>query len=504
MFHAAADGLLLLLGIIWVVPVGILLGLLVGATPGIGSGTVLAIMLPLLMSMRAEVGLVLGVSIYVGAEMGGVFPATLINIPGTHSSAISCLDGYPMALGGEASRALGINIMGSTLGALTGGLVSLCAAPLLAKLVLWFSPVEVSILVLFGIAMIAQLSAGGLLKGVMSGFLGLFLATIGTDPLYGQFRGTFGIPNLIDGLAVVPVLIGILGFSQLLNLVDKGVTNAVQQQMNVGLNGILTGLRDVLARPVQWLRGSIIGSLVGMIPGAGGTVVAAFSYQQAFSAAAPERKKVFGHGAIEGILAVDTAHNSMVGGGLIPLLTLGIPGSSSMAVLLIVMGYHGLAVGPTLFAQHGAIVYAILWSQFVGAICLFVLGTALAYFARYLASVPDGLLIPTIGAFCLIGSFAQNNQIFDMGVMLAFGVLGHFMYKHGYSPIAFILGFILGPTFESSLFQGLDMGYGSPAIFFTRPIAIALWVILVLSLAGPWLYGALRARLGRAGGGPVR
>lgn len=484
-----------MLGHVWLVPIGVLVGICVGAMPGLTASNSLAILIPLMIAMPPEQGLILGVALYSGAEMGNSFPAITLRIPGTASSAVTAIEGFPLMQRGQGAMALGICIMASTLGALFGSLASIISAPLISKVALQFSPVEITVVILFGIAVIAMVSAGGLLKGLMAGFLGLLLATVGTDPVYGQFRGTLGIVDLYDGITVIAALVGLLGFSEALIYVERiaqtnagdsaedGTPDAVREVLN--LKGMAEGFMLVIRKPVEWIRSSVIGTILGAVPGAGASIAAFIAYQQSMTFADAEEKKRFGNGSTHGLIAADAANNAMVGGSLVPLLTLGIPGSASMAVLLVVMGYHGLSVGPTLFAREGEIAYAVLWSQFVGAIFVLILGTLLAYVAFYAGKVRVSIIVPIISIFCMIGGFAKTDAVFDMWVMLFFGVLGYFMKKNGYPAVALLLGLILGALFEAGFFRGLLMGFNSPLIFIQRPIAQILWALLILTLLAP-------------------
>jgi putative tricarboxylic transport membrane protein len=401
---------------------------------------------------------------------------------------------------GEAARALGISIMASTIGAFIGGLVSITSAPMIAKVALRFSPVEICIVVIFGLAIIGQVSSGGLAKGLLAGFFGLLLATTGTDPIWGTFRQTFGITYLIDGLPLIPVLIGLLALSELFIIIQKEASETrITEQIHVGFQGILKGFKDVLIRPVIIFVSGVIGLFVGAVPGAGSSIASFVSYQQAASFSKPEDKAQFGKGSPAGLMSADVANNSMVGGSLIPLLTLGIPGSSSMAVLMVVMGYHGLALGPRLFTLNGNIAYAVLWSQFAASVGILVIGTLLANFAYRVAYIRVGIIIPVVAILCIIGSFAANGYTFDIAVALCFGVLGYLMKRCNYPPVATLLGIILGPIFEGSFFRALKLGLGSPAIFFSRPLANILWALLIISFFIPPLVRYVKQRRSRLG-----
>ena len=484
MDHVIIQGLGLCLDNVWFVPFGVFLGMILGAAPGISSTNSLVILLPFILGFRPETGLILGISVYAGAEMGNSFPAVLLNIPGTPAASVTCFDGYPLMLLGQASKALGICIIASMLGAICGGLTSITAAPLIAKFALKFSAPELCIVILFGICVIGTISPGGVIKGLMAGLFGLLLAVTGTDPMWGQLRGTFGCKYLIDGFPVIPACVGLLAFSELLVLVEKLSDKTPRKaQANVGLQGILMGFWECLKRPVEWGRSSVIGIIVGAIPGAGTSIANFISYQQAKSFASPERRKLFGKGAPEGLIAADAANNAAVGGSLVPLFTLGIPGTASAAVLMAVMGYHGLALGPLLFEMNGDIVYSVLWSQFTAAFFLLIVGVLLSYFSYNVVRVEVGIVVPVVCILCLVGGFATNQYVFDIGIVVVFGFLGYVMNKHGYPPVSLLLGIMLGPLFEANFFRGLKMGFGSPLVFFNRPLAIILWILLILTFS---------------------
>ncbi|MEQ8194790.1 MAG: tripartite tricarboxylate transporter permease [Rhodospirillales bacterium] len=488
------DGLNLLLNNLWLVPVGVLAGMFYGGMPGLTSSGTLAMLLPVLIVISPVQGLILGVSMYAGAEMGNSFPSVMLNIPGTPAGAVTAFDGYPMMQKGEASRALGICIMASTVGAIMAGIAALAFAPSIAQVALKFGSPEICIVIIFGLAVIAQLSVGGLAKGLLSGFVGLSLATTGTDPTFGQFRGTFDITYLFDKLPIVAVLVGLLGLSEALFHAESGATTLLRRDEKHAPHdlsaakiwqGLKTGFMDVLRMPAQCIRAGIIGLGIGAVPGAGGSVATFIAYQQAIASASPERKKMFRKGAHEGLIAADASNNAMVGGALIPVLTLGIPGSAAMAVLIAVMDYHGLSLGPRLFSVNGDVAYAVILSQFFAAFFILVIGTGLAFLAYRTVAVDLRLIIPIVAVFCLIGSFAEHNYIFDMGMMVLFACIGYIMKKYDFSVVGILMGVILGPMFEAELMRSLRMGFGSPKIFFESAITQILWALFILTFAVP-------------------
>ncbi len=493
------DGFNLMMVNVWIVPIGVLIGMFVGAMPGLTSSGTLAMLLPILINLPPEQGLILGVSIYAGAEMGNSFPSVMLNIPGTAGGAVTAFDGYPLMQRGLAARALGMCIMASTIGALAGGIASISLAPPISKIALKFGPAEICIVILFGLTVIAQISGSGLAKGLLAGFFGMLLATTGTDPTFGQLRGTFDIVYLYDKLPIIASLVGLLGFSEVIVHAQSGTTRLVNSgtsvaSANVGLRGILTGFVDTIKRPVELLRSSAIGLGIGAMPGAGASVATFVAYQQSIAFAPPERKKEYGKGSFEGLISADTTNNAIVGGALVPLLTLAIPGSGSMAVLLVVMIFHGMYVGPRLFEFSGDIAYAVLWSQFAAAFFVLVIGIILAYFAFRVALINLSIIIPVITVFCLLGGFARNGYIFDMGLMIAFGCLGFLMKKYDYPVVAMLLGIILGPMFEKSFMQAWRIGFGDPSVFFQSTISHFLWGLFVITFLVPPLWHWIATR----------
>ncbi len=497
------EGLQLFLTNIWIVPLGVLIGMFVGGMPGLTSSGTLAMLLPVLLVLSPVLGLMLGVSIYAGAEMGNSFPSVMLNIPGTAGGAVTAFDGFPLMKQGLAAWALGICIMASVIGSLIGGIASLSLSPQIASLALRFGPAEICIVILFGLAVIAQLSAGGLAKGLFAGLFGLLLATTGTDPTFGQQRGTFGIVFLFDKLPLIAALVGLLGFSEVLIYVEKGLSRLLKEGeelpgTHIGLTGIFSGIKETFKYPWELIRGGAIGVGIGALPGAGASVATFVAYQQALSFASPERKKLFGRGAPEGLIAADVTNNSVVGGALVPMLTLGIPGSGSMAVLLVVMSYHGMYVGPRLFQFSGDVAYAVLISQFFAAFCILAIGIVLAFFAYRVALLNLKMMVPIISVFCLMGGFARNNYLFDMAAMVAFGCLGFIMKKYKYPVVAMLLGIILGQLFEREFMRAWRIGMDSPDLFFSSAIAQVLWVLFIFTFVGPPLLRLIRKRLDAA------
>ncbi len=479
------DGALLMFNNIHMILLGVTAGMIIGAIPGLSASNSTAIMLPFILVLRPEAGIIFIVSIHAGSQMGNSFPAILLNIPGTPSSAVTTLEGHPLASAGKASMALGVCVLSSALGGLIGGSISIMLIPYVAELALKFSPVEITIIILFGIVIIGQISTGGLYKGLLSGFFGLLIATTGVDPMWGQFRGTFGVPYLFDGAPIIASLVGLLAFSELLLQLERIDMRAETLTQKVGIGGILEGFKETIRRPIEIIRSSIIGCFIGAIPGAGGSVAAPVAYQQSMAFSSREEKEKFGKGSVNGLIAADASNNGMVGGSLIPLLTLGLPGCATGAVLLVALNYHGLVLGPEIFRANGALAYSVLWSQFVAAGFIVFIGTILAWMAARVVNISLSILIPIIAVLTFLGGFAPNQLMFDMLVVVVTGILGYFMKKYNYVPLAFLLGLVLGSNFEANLFRGLRMGGGDPTLFFSNTIALILWAMLFFTILFP-------------------
>jgi len=490
------SGLSMMLSGIWIVPIGIFIGILVGAIPGLSAGNSLAILMPMMLGLPVELALMFAVSLYCGSEVGSSYPAILLNIPGTGSAAVAAFDGYPMARNGKAAQAMGISIFSSFAGGMLSGIVCITTAPLISRIALKLSAVEMTIVILFGVAVLGQLASGGLARGLIAGFFGLLVATTGLDPIWGQPRATFESMYLLDGVPIIPALVGLLAFSELLSILEKegAFENTAAGVGAIGFSGIFSGFRIVLRRWGNLLRSSMIGTGIGAVPGAGAAIASFISYQQAITFAPEQQKATFGKGNPDGIIAAEASNNGVVGGSLIPLITLGVPGSSTAAVLMVIMAFQGLAVGPRLLVQNGDVVYAMLWTQFSAAVFMLLIGTICAYGIHRLAYVPTSLMVPVVSVFALVGGFAARQYWFDMLLVVLFGVLGYIMKKYKYPPPAMLLGIILGPLLEGNLLRGLKMGLGSPEIFFSRPEALILWGLFLLTFLMPPLLRRLRSR----------
>lgn len=458
--------------------VGTALGLFVGAMPGLSATMAIAILLPLTFSMPPETGLSMLASLYMGAMYGGSIAAILIRTPGTPAAAATVLDGYPMAQQGRAGKALGISLFASLIGGVLSSIALLTIAPVLGSVALQFGPVELFAVAVLGITIIGSLSQGSAIKGLLSGVIGLLLAMVGMDPITGSARFTFGILNLYSGVSFTVALIGLFSIPQAIRLIEKD--DVVTKGINSFRDKMLPTLAEIKQIIVTVLRSSLIGIFTGIIPGTGGDTACWFGYNEAkrFS----KNKDNFGKGDIEGVAASEAANNAVVGGALIPTLTLGIPGSSATAILMGALMVHGIMPGPTLMTEYADVTYTLIWALLFSNVVMFFEGLLFTRAAIHVTRVPNKVLSPIIIILCVIGAFAINNSFFDVYMMLIFGLLGYFMDKIGVPTAPMVVGLILGQMLNVSLHQSLMISGGSWMIFFSNPISTVLLIIAALSI----------------------
>ncbi len=471
---------------------GVAGGIVIGALPGLTATMALALMLPFTFTMEADAALITLGGIYIGAIYGGCIAAILINTPGTPSSIATTFDGYPLTLKGKAEHALVTAAFSSSLGGVLGGLALLFITPLLASLALKFGPPEYFWVSVFGLTIIATLSSGSLLKGLLGGTLGLLLSTIGIAPIGGESRFTFGFPPLQAGIDLIVVLIGLFCIPEVIGMIEQkgGARDRASYTPKKGV--ALAVIKELIRKPILYLRSSVIGIAVGIIPGAGGNIASLLSYDMAVRFS--KDKQSFGKGNIEGVAASESGNNAEVGGSLVPLLSLGIPGAAPAAVLLGALMMQGIRPGPDLFTTSPGLVYTFCWAFIVANIVMFVLGF---YGSRYVAQVINMAtfyLAPLIVFLTAIGSYAIRNNMLDVAMMIGFGILGYILKKAGFEPGPIVLGLILGPIAETGLSQSMLMGQAQGSIwslFFSRPISVTLILLCLFSLMWPLLSRAL-------------
>lgn len=465
-------------------------GIIVGSLPGLSAAMGVALLIPITFGMPAETALIALAGVYCGAMYGGSISAILLHTPGTSSAAATAIDGYPMTLKGQAGKALAT----ATLASFTGGIISSIAlytlSPPLAKLALQFGPTEYFWLSIFGLTIIAGVSSKSMLKGLISGAFGLALSTIGMDPMLGIPRFTFGNNALLQGLPFTATLIGLFSMSQVLLLAEKKIIEK-QKAKEVKDKVFLDKGEIKRIIPINLWSG-LIGTVVGILPGAGGTIASFIGYNEAKRFT--KNKKDFGTGIIEGVAGPEAANNAVTGGSLIPTLTLGIPGNSVTAILLGGLVIQGLRPGPDLFTIHGKITYTFFAGFVVVNILMLMLGLfGVRYFAK-VSKVNDSVLIPLIFALSVIGSYSITNNIMDVWIMFIFGIVGYFVKKFNLNPAAIVLALILGPIGETGLRRTLIMNDGNYMALFNSTISWVLIIIATLSLLTPLLLNVIEKR----------
>lgn len=477
---AEGFGVALLPANVAVAAAGVLVGQIIGVLPGIGPAATIAILLPLVAELHPISAMIMLVGIYYGAMYGGTITSVVLRIPGESSSVMTTIDGYEMALQGRAGRALGIAAFGSFIAGTLGVVGLMFLAPSLAEVALAFGPPEYTGLLLLSFTLIVYLAGGNRAKGAVSTLIGLWLAVVGVDLITGLPRFTYGQVKLLDGVEFVPVAVGIFGLSAVLAEVGSRTPTTVVRT-DLSLRGVLPTAADWIASRWAILRGGIIGFFVGILPGAGATAASMIAYAAEKRAARePDR---FGRGAIEGVAAPESANNSAAVGSMVPLMTLGIAGSATTAVMLGGLLLLGLRPGPLLFEQHPQFVWGVIASMHLSNLMLVALNLgAIPVFVAVLRT-PRSLLLPSIVALALVGVFSLNNSLFDVWVALLFGAVGYVMYRLDYPPAPMVLALVLGGTLEEAARQSLMLSHGDPAIFVTRPLALAfILAALVLAL----------------------
>jgi putative tricarboxylic transport membrane protein len=456
---------------------GCVFGTLVGVLPGVGPAAGTAILIPLTFNLDPVGAIIMLSAIYYGAMYGGTITSVLLNVPGEAASVITCIDGYQMAKQGRGGAALGIAAIGSFIGGTFSVLALVVVAAPLAAMALRFGPPEFFALMLFGLCLVTGLAGRSLVAGIMMTVVGLLISLIGIDPTRGIPRFTFGMPELYDGVGFIPVVMGLFGIGEILATAEKPYREIVK-----------TNLRDVLPSREEWKasvgaiwRGTGLGFLLGLIPGVGAIIPTFMSYiMEKRISKTPER---FGNGAIEGVAGPETANNSYANAAMVPLLTLGIPSSPTIAVLMGAFIINGLTPGPFLFTEKPILVWTIIASFFIGNVILLILNLPLVGLWAKILEVPYQYICVGTILFCMIGAYSINSSIFDIWVMLGFGVIGYLLRKLDFPLAPAVLGLILGPQLEKSLRTSLEMSGGDFSIFFTRPITVLLLVLSVVVLA---------------------
>ena len=457
--------------------VGVIIGLVVGMIPGMTISTGIIVLLPVTFVLPADISIALLLGLYVGGMTGGSFSAVLLNIPGTPSASATAIDGYPMAARGEAGRALGIAITASFVGGMASFLFLFLVAPLLANIALEFRSEDMFAVLFFGLTIICSFAAKSLVKGLLSGAIGLAIVTIGQDPVMGTQRFTFGQVNLMAGVHFLTAMIGLFAIPQLISNLTEGSGG---RRVQTRLTSVLPRLRDLKAIRLPITIGALTGAFLGILPGAGGPIAAFISYD--YTRRASKQPESFGSGIVEGVAAPESANNAVTGGALIPMMTLGIPGDPVTAILIGALIVHGLAPGPLMFLERGDFAYGLIFSFFWANIFNFIIALAALRLLVKVLATPRALLMPTVAVLCVIGSFALRNNFFDVYVMLFFGLIGLAMRWLDMPVVPLLLALVLGSQLEDNLRVALTASQGDISIFFTSPISLGFLFLSLLSI----------------------
>ncbi len=464
--------------------IGCILGTLVGVIPGFGSASAMAMLIPVSFGLEATPAVIMLAAIFYGAQYGGTITSVLVNVPGEATSAITCLEGYPMARQGRAGTALAIAALGSFVGGTLTTVVLVLVALPLTRIALRLGPPELFALMVMALSLVAGLTGKSMVRGGVSASLGLLIGSVGVDPVVGAPRFTFGQVDLMDGFGMVPVVMGLFGVGEILINAENPVTEIVYAR----LDSLVPTRQDLKDSLWPMLRGTVIGFFCGIVPGVGVTISTILSY--AIEKKVSRTPEKFGTGMIQGVAGPETANNACANAHLIPLFGLGLPTTATMAILLGAFMMNGLTPGPFLFRQHPDFVWAVIASLYIGNVMLLILNLPLIPMWVAVLKIPYSILFALILAFVVVGAYTLNGALFDVGSVLAFGVLGYAFRKLDIPVAPLVMTLVLTPMMERALRRSLEMSQGDLTIFFTRPIAITFLAIAILFLVGS-LFSAL-------------
>ena len=462
-----------------IIPIGLLLGIVVGAIPGLTSDLGIILCIPLTYGMEPTTAILMLLAIYCGGTYGGSITAILINTPGTSANAATLFDGYPMTEKGHAFKALKMALYASTIGGLISAVVLLVAAPQIAKITLLFGPAEYFALSVFGLSVIAGVSNKNILKGLIGACIGIFVSTIGMDKISGTVRFTFGSIKLTAGIDLIIALIGLFAISEIMMKSQYDPEKDMKVADKFAKDVITKEEYKRCRKPIG--IGSIIGCIIGATPGTGGGLAAFIAYNQVKQAS--KHPETFGNGEIEGVAASESANNGACGATMIPMLTLGVPGDGATAILMGAFMVHGMVPGPTLFKESGNILYAIMFGLIIVNIFMYLIGNALIPFYANITKLPYELLASIVLSMCIAGAFSTNNRVYDVMIILVFGILAYFLRRMDFQLVPILLGIVLGPLAEVNFRRALVLSDGSMDIFIKRPISLAFILIAVISIS---------------------
>jgi putative tricarboxylic transport membrane protein len=475
-----------LFNVLWSTQLGIIVGMLPGLTATMG----VALMTTLTYKMASENALLILMCMYIGAIYGGSRSAILLNIPGTPANAATCLDGHPLALQGRAGEAIGLATTGSFLGSLFGMLMLAFFTPLIGTIALRFESFEFFWLCVFGIIICGNLTAPkDPLKGWIAGFIGLFVATIGMEGMHADPRFSFGSVELSGGIALIPSMVGVFGFSETLMIMKQPKVELLDSK----IDRVIPRVKDIVRYWKTILRSGVIGTIIGAIPGVGEDIAAWVSYD--FARRASKEREKFGKGSQEGLLAAETGNNACVPGAMIPVLSLAVPGSAPAAVMLAAMFIHGVRPGPLIMIEFPEFIYQVVGMTLLATVAMFVLGLSMVRALVKVLTIPREKMMPFVFVLCAIGSYAIQSRMFDIYVMIVFGVIGYYMRVMEYPVAPTVLGIILGDLLDKNLRRALVLTDGGLIPFFTRPISLILILFIVLTIVGrmKWFKASISA-----------
>jgi len=460
--------------------VGVLGGMIIGAMPGLTAPMGVALLIPFTYGMQPVPAITMLVSLYCGATFGGSIAAILVHAPGTPAAAATTFDGYPLAQKGQAGKALGMACISSALGGLFSVVALILLAPVLAEIAIKFGPPEYFALAVFGLSMISSLGSRSVVKNLLGGTIGVFIACVGMDSISGFSRYDFGLTHLMDGISFIPVMIGLFAATEVFRQAEIGIRKIVVDRK---ISGLLPTWKEIKSVKTTLVRSSLIGTFIGILPAEGGTVASFIGYNEAkrFSKT-PEK---FGTGCLEGIAGPECANNAATGGAMIPTMALGIPGSGTTAVILGALLVHGMRPGPLLFLQHTNVVYAVFIGMFLANLMFLGLGLGGAKIFSQILRVPNYVLSPIILVLCVVGTYALHNNMADVWIMLVCGLIGYKMKAYGFAAAPIVLGLVLGELIEISLRRSLIVFDNNPFVFFTRPWSLAFIILTVVGLCMP-------------------
>lgn len=473
---------------------GTTVGIVIGALPGLGPTTGIALLIPLTFGMQASSALLLAAGIYMGAIYGGSITSILLGIPGTPTNAATVFDGYPLSRQGRCLEAQGASLVASAVGGLLSSLCLMFLTPLVSRSVLYFGASEQFMLAIFGLSVIALSSKESFLKGLLGGFLGLAISTVGFDAITGYNRFNFNIVYLDDGIPFMAMVVGLFGLSQAITLAEEATAISTDTQLT---GSIGAGAKAVFTHWWLTLRSSLIGMFFGIVPGVGGSASSMLAYSFAERSVSAAERETFGKGNIKGVIAPEASNNGTVGTALIPTLAFGIPGSPTAAVMMGLLMIHNILPGPRLFQEVPDTLYTFFWGLIYTCFVMVLIAWPLIKVFAKVTLVPYQVLVPSIVMLCVLGAFSIRGYIFDVFVMLIFGFLGYFLRKAKYPMVCIILGLVLGAMTEANLSRSL-MIYGDLSFLWTRPLTLILVVMTLFVLALPYInFKKIKAAFGK-------